>query len=217
MILYLISNDADVIARDAGSKLTDFETNPSIGTATSLSSLLTFHVTAAPNVQAYHLLRRSWCLMRTRACWRTTLAASMLCAACLSQAPQTTSNRLDRTVITRDQMLQANYTSVYDAVAALRSVWLRPRSAESVVSTVWVYVDNARVGDVDVLKTIQPRLVSTVRYYDGPSATSRWGVDHAAGVIHVSTWSAGAAGMPVPDSTRRRPPDTSQVTPNSAR
>ena len=141
----------------------------------------------------------------------------MLCAACASQTPQTTSNRLDRTVITRDQMLQANYTSVYDAVAALRSVWLRPRTAESVVSTVWVYVDNARVGDVDVLKTMQPRLVNTVRYYDGPSATSRWGVDHAAGVIHVSTWSAGAAGMTVPDSTRRRPPDTSRVKPDSVR
>ena len=48
--------------------------------------------------------------------------------------------------------------------------------------------------------------VNTVRFYDGPSATSRWGVDNGAGVIHVSTWSEGAAGLPVPDSTRRRPP-----------
>ena len=141
----------------------------------------------------------------------------MLCAACAAHPRQTTTARLDRTVITRDQMLEANYSSVYDAVAALRSVWLRPRQAESVVSTVWVYVDNARVGDVDVLKTMQPRLVSTVRYYDGPSATSRWGVDHAAGVIHVSTWSAGAAGIPLPDSTRRRPPDSTVTRPDSVR
>jgi hypothetical protein len=138
----------------------------------------------------------------------------MLCAACLSHPGQTTTNRLDRTVITRDQMLQANYVSVYDAVAALRSLWLQPRGPDSFVapSIVWVYVDGARVGDVDVLKTMQPRLVNTVRFYDGPSATSRWGVDNAAGVIHVSTWSEGAAGLLVPDSTRRRPPDVTQAT-----
>ena len=110
-------------------------------------------------------------------------------------------------------MLQENYSSVYDAVAALRSLWLQKRGPESVASVVWVYVDGARVGDVDVLKSMQPRLVNTVRFYDGPSATSRWGVDNAAGVIHVSTWSEGAAGIPLPDSTRRRPPDTTGVKP----
>ena len=116
-------------------------------------------------------------------------------------------------------MLQANYSSVYDAVAALRSLWLQPRGPDSFVapSIVWVYVDGARVGDVDVLKNMQPRLVNTVRFYDGPSATSRWGVDNAAGVIHVSTWSQGAAGLLVPDSTRRRPPDTNRVPPDGTR
>ena len=137
----------------------------------------------------------------------------MLCAACLSHPSQTTNRRLDRTVITRDQMLEANYSSVYDAVAALRSLWLQPRGPDSFIapSIVWVYVDNARVGAVDVLKTMQPRLVNTVRFYDGPSATSRWGVDNAAGVIHVSTWADGASGIPLPDSTRRRTDTTRAV------
>jgi hypothetical protein len=158
--------------------------------------------------------------MRTRVRWRTTLVASLLCAACLSRASQTVNRRLDRSVITREQMLEANYASVYDAVAALRSLWLQPRGPDSFVapSIVWVYVDGARVGDVGVLKDMQPRLVNTVRFYDGPSATSRWGVDNAAGVIHVSTWSEGAAGLPVPDSVRRRPPETNGVTrPNTIR
>src|SRR4029079_18879649 len=152
--------------------------------------------------------------MRTRVRWLTALAASMLSAACVSRATQTT-NRLDRTVITRDQMLEANYSSVYDAVAALRSLWLQPRGPDSFVapSVVWVYIDGGRVGDVGVLRTMQPRMVNTVRFYDGPSATSRWGVDNAAGVIHVSTWSEGAAGIPLPDSTRRPPPDTLRVKP----
>ena len=142
------------------------------------------------------------------------LAASLLCAACLSKASQATRGRLDRTVITRDQMLQSNYSSVYDAVAALRSLWLQPRGPDSFVSpsVVWVYIDGARVGDVAVLKTVQPRMINTVRFYDGPSATSRWGVDNAAGVIHLSTWSEGAAGIPLPDSTRRRT-DTLRIPP----
>jgi hypothetical protein len=115
--------------------------------------------------------------------------------------------RLDRSVITRDEMLAGKYTTAYDAVAALRSIWLRPRGPDSFVlpSVVWVYVDGVRAGGVEVLHNVQPRLVNTLRFYDGPSATSRWGVDNGAGVIHVSTWSEGAPGIPLPDSTRRTP------------
>ena len=105
-------------------------------------------------------------------------------------------------------MLKGNYTSVYDAVAARRSMWLQPRGPDSFIlsSIVWVYIDGNRAGGVEILHTIQPRLVNTVRFYDGPAATSRWGVDNGAGVIHISTWSEGAPGIPVPDSTRRKKP-----------
>jgi hypothetical protein len=147
--------------------------------------------------------------MHLRFGWRTALGATVLCTACLSHGSQSTNRRLDRAVITREQMIEAKYNSVYDAVAAMRSLWLQPRGPDSFVapSIVWVYIDNARAGNVDVLRNMQPRMINTVRFYDGPSATSRWGVDNAAGVIHVSTWSEGAAGIPLPDSTRRRPPD----------
>lgn len=113
--------------------------------------------------------------------------------------------RLDRSVITREQMLAGTYVSAYDAVAALRSNWLRPRGPDSFVlpSVVWVYIDGVRAGGVEVLRTIQPTLINTLRFYDGPTATGRWGVDNGAGVIHVSTWSAGAVGIPLPDSTRQ--------------
>ena len=147
--------------------------------------------------------------MRTRLARRTSLATLMTIAAVASsatcagrQAPP--ARRLDRSVITREQMLRGNYTNVYDAVSALHSIWLRPRGPDSFVlpSVVWVYVDGIRASGVDALQTIQPQLVNTVRFYDGPSATSRWGVDNGAGVIHVSTWKEGAPGMLVPDSTR---------------
>jgi hypothetical protein len=138
------------------------------------------------------------------------LAAGASSAACAGRQARP-ARRLDRSVITRDQMLSGHYTTVYEAVSALHSIWLHPRGVDSflVPSVVWVYVDGIRVGGVDVLQTIQPGLVNTVRFYDGPSATSRWGVDNGAGVIHVSTWKEGAPGMIVPDSTRpdstRRP------------
>ena len=115
--------------------------------------------------------------------------------------------RLDRSVITREQMLKGDFVTVYDAVAAMRSSWLRPRGPDSFVlpSVVWVYIDGTRAGGVEVLHNIQPTLITTVRFYDGPTATGRWGVDNGSGVIHVSTWSEGAVGIPVPDSTRQRP------------
>src|SRR5687768_10605389 len=117
--------------------------------------------------------------------------------------------RLDRSVITREQMLKGDYVTVYDAVAAMRSSWLRARGPDSFVlsSVVWVYIDGTRAGGVEVLRNIQPTLITTVRFYDGPTATGRWGVDNGSGVIHVSTWSEGAVGVPLPDSTRPvRPP-----------
>ena len=146
--------------------------------------------------------------MRTRLAWQTALVAVALCSACgPRQGGPRTTRRLDRSVITREQMLTGRYATVYDAVAALRSAWLRARGPDSFVqpSVVWVYIDGSRAGGVESLRTIQPQLINTVRFYDGPTATGRWGVDNAAGVIHVSTWSEGAPGIPVPDSTRRKP------------
>ena len=132
-------------------------------------------------------------------------------------APSRQSLRLDRSVLTREQMLKGQYVTVYDAVAALRSNWLRPHGPDSFVapSVVWVYIDGTRAGGVEALQNIQANLVNTVRFYDGPTATGRWGVDNGAGIIHVSTWSVGAPGVPVPDSTRARPkpaarPDTNR-------
>lgn len=138
-----------------------------------------------------------------RPVWFGLLALIALAPACTS-APSRSSRRMDRSVITRDQMVDGSYATVYDAVAALRSNWLRARGPDSFVlpSIVWVYIDGARAGDVEVLRNIQPKLVNAVRFYDGPTATGRWGVDNGSGVIHVSTWNDGAGGIPLPDSTR---------------
>src|SRR3982751_457769 len=70
--------------------------------------------------------------------------------------PSADTRRIDRSVITREQMLKGDYVTVYDAVAALHSNWLRPRGPDSFVlpSVVWVYIDGARAGGVEVLQSI---------------------------------------------------------------
>ena len=135
--------------------------------------------------------------------WRLGAVVCVALALGCTSTPRD-GRRLDRSVITREQMLKGDYATVYDAVAAMRSSWLRPRGPDSFVlpSVVWVYIDGTRAGGVEVLHTIQPTLITTVRFYDGPTATGRWGVDNGSGVIHVSTWSEGAVGIPLPDSTR---------------
>ncbi|MBV9880206.1 MAG: SGNH/GDSL hydrolase family protein [Gemmatirosa sp.] len=137
--------------------------------------------------------------MRPRSGWLTILAVCVLvgCAGG-GRTRDGRSPRVDRTVISREQMLKGRYTTVYDAVSALRSTWLRPRGPDSFTlpTVVWVYLDENRLGDVESLRNIQPSQVASVRFYDGPSATGRWGVGHGAGVIHVSTWSDGALGFP---------------------
>jgi hypothetical protein len=147
--------------------------------------------------------------------WLVLVAVVALVPACRSAASRER-RRVDRSVITRDQMVDGSYVTVYDAVAALRSNWLRPRGPDSFVlpSIVWVYIDGQRAGGVDVLRNVQPRLVNTVRFYDGPTATGRWGVDNGAGVIHISTWADGAGGIPLPDSTRGMPKATRDSTSN---
>src|SRR5215213_4748186 len=77
--------------------------------------------------------------------WLVALCVVVGGAACGGSTPRET-RRLDRSVITRDQMLKGDYVTVYDAVAALRSNWMRPRGPDSFVlpSIVWVYIDGQR-------------------------------------------------------------------------
>src|SRR5215207_10999844 len=93
------------------------------------------------------------------------VAALALALGCTSTPRE--SRRLDRSVITREQMLKGDYVTVYDAVAALRSSWLRARGPDSFVlpSSVWVYIDGQRAGGVEVLHNIQPHLITTLRFY----------------------------------------------------
>lgn len=95
----------------------------------------------------------------------------------------------DRSVLTREEITRGQYRDLYDAVSGLRRNWLQTRGADSFnnPSVVRVYLDNVMLGGTESLRNIVPASVVFLKFYDGIAATTRWGTDHGAGVIFVST------------------------------
>lgn len=120
--------------------------------------------------------------------WFGILFLASFVAACASSGSGTA--RVDRNVLTREQIQETNRQNAYDVVESLRSNWLRTRGPTSLTqqdAVVQVYLDDNRLGGVDALRTINTSLIQYIRWYDGIAATGRWGLDHGAGVIYVST------------------------------
>ena len=86
-----------------------------------------------------------------------------------------------------------NYSTVMEAVQALRASWLRertplvlsPRSGAEAANPVWVYWDGTRLGDTGYLARIGTSEVSRAIHYDARAASVRWGVGHENGVIYL--------------------------------
>jgi hypothetical protein len=98
--------------------------------------------------------------------------------------------RGERDLLTYEQIAATNYTDAYQVVSALRSNWMNNRGTDTILGSptqVLVYLDDARYGGVEALRNIPVSAISYIRHYDGIAATARWGLDHGAGVIYVST------------------------------
>ena len=124
------------------------------------------------------------------------LAAALCWAACSSSPPPDANGpqpskppEVDRATLTQTQFGAHQFSTAFDAVEALRSNWLKTRGTDSFQSPsqVRVYLDNVSLGDTATLRTIAINTIVYIRYFDGISATARWGLDHGAGVIYVST------------------------------
>jgi hypothetical protein len=126
------------------------------------------------------------------------LATVFLVASC-SAAPQgaggpvpsksVNDDARDRSILTRAQFGANQFSTAFDAIVSLRSNWLKTRGPDSFQNPtqVRVYLDNSSLGDTETLRTIAINTVVYIRYFDGVQATARWGLDHGAGVIYVST------------------------------
>jgi hypothetical protein len=99
--------------------------------------------------------------------------------------------RPSRTVISAQQIEEGHYDNVFAAIEALRPQWLKSRGTSSFSNAnadkVWVYQDNVKVGDVETLRSIPPKEIVAIRYFDGNAAQGRFGVGHSAGAIVVET------------------------------
>ena|SRR5215217_4597805 len=81
--------------------------------------------------------------------------------------------------------------TAWDVVSSIRPQFLNSRGPTSFRSSVSagpiVYLDGARYGEVESLKTINADLVQRIEFMSGPNATTRYGTDHAAGAILILT------------------------------
>jgi hypothetical protein len=96
-----------------------------------------------------------------------------------------------RNVLTHEQIQSVELISAYDTIERLRPEWLRSRGAASVTrpTSEWamVYVDGARIGGLDALRSVRTMDVREIRYLTGTEATNQFGTGVPGGVIHVIT------------------------------
>ncbi len=125
--------------------------------------------------------------MRTMRSLIPVLLLGTLVAAC--GVTGTRADRSGRNVLTRADVEGSQQTTAYEVIRQERPTWLRVRGPNSftAMNPIVVYVDGMRHGDVDVLETIPTLVVQRIRFYTGPEAQSRFGLNHTNGAIEVTT------------------------------
>ncbi|MGE5801458.1 MAG: hypothetical protein ACM358_04320 [Gemmatimonadota bacterium] len=94
----------------------------------------------------------------------------------------------DRETLRPDEWGTRNFYSAYDAVAALRPMWLNKRGPDG---SIQVYVDDNHVGGLEMLRSVRTTSISMIKHLDGIQAAARYGVGHEQGAILVSTRATG--------------------------
>jgi len=118
--------------------------------------------------------------------WAAILVATSGCAA---HSAHDRTAPADRNLLTQEDLREYRFATVFDAIEALRSHWLRERGPDSFSTPghVQVYLDDSRLGGVEALRTLPLTNVLYIRHVNGVDAAARWGLDHGQGVILVST------------------------------
>ena len=94
-----------------------------------------------------------------------------------------------------EEIARADETTAWTVVELLRpgfivtaTAWSGGgRSAFYMDSARVLYVDGARAGGLEQLRWIRAEAVQQIERLDGPAATTRFGPDHAAGALMVTT------------------------------
>jgi len=106
-------------------------------------------------------------------------------AANSEAAPQ----RIDRNVLTAEEIMKTGQATAYRAIQAVRPQWLiarRQGSSSGRVETIKVYVAGNRYGEAGALEQITAASVKELRYLDSRDAMTRYGTGHGSGAILVT-------------------------------
>lgn len=96
-----------------------------------------------------------------------------------------------RDVLVVEEIQRTAAVTAYDAVRQLRPQWLRRRGRSSIqnatAEVLVVYLDGARFGGPDALRSVAAGSVLEIRHLDARDATTRFGTGHAGGALLVRT------------------------------
>lgn len=121
-------------------------------------------------------------------CALVSLAILVSGSACGGQSQPGGAQPYDRDKLTPDEFNQRAFYSAYEAVEALRPIWLTRRGPDGAVQ---IYIDDNQMGGVDVLRTVRLPSVALIRHMDGIQASARYGLGHEQGAILITTRAAG--------------------------
>jgi len=110
----------------------------------------------------------------------------------------TTGSRQQQNMLSREEILESGLPNMRDVLQRLRPQYLRGRGVSSTANydaackcyrpdEPDVYIDQQRIGGLDMLSSINARLVESVQFITGPNTGLQFGASHPAGIIHVIT------------------------------
>lgn len=125
------------------------------------------------------------------------LVLSIAVVGCASPTRENTANgpKRQQNLITEAEFRDANYSNVYDAVAALRPGWLRQRGRSSLndpdAGRVLVFMHGSRLGGADVLRQVSAAGVISLQFLTAGEAATRFGLQTNTGPVIVINPSPG--------------------------
>ena len=103
-----------------------------------------------------------------------------------AQTQEQSGPRSDRNTLVAADLQRSQATNLYDIIRALRPQWLdvRPQAGGDPIQ---VYMDDNRLGGIEVLRTMTTTNIRTIRWLDPSAAQGRYGLNNRGGAIAIST------------------------------
>jgi hypothetical protein len=114
------------------------------------------------------------------------------CATSTAKQPnQGGGPQTDNSLLTADELWNATESNLFDLIRVRRPMWIRsqrPTTGRTAAEGgLVVYLDEFRLGGLDMLRQIAPNSVMAVRYFSPSAAQARFGPGHLNGAIQLSS------------------------------